>query len=197
MLGLMIASCCLAGIVVIMRRAQRPTSAHLVSLLVALDGSGESIRGRLAHLARRAKPDDPDGLRQWLQRSCALLQDYRGAWTHAGIRGPLRLDKKAFARLRGELGARDEVHHHAAYPGTPSYTVIALLLATRERPPALLAPGTQQLDEFLRVLGRLRLQAFDVLWLPGRDRRMTLRELIEHYPELFPLDAALSPVGGG
>ncbi|HEX6243759.1 MAG TPA: DUF1517 domain-containing protein [Polyangiales bacterium] len=194
-LSLLVASCCVAGILYIVRRAQRPTSQHLVSLLVALDASGHSIRGRLTQLARRARPDDPDGLRHWVQRSCALLLDCRRAWTHAGTRGPLRLDnQRAFARLRAELSARDEVHR-GAYPGMPSYTVIALLVATREPPPALLAPGPQQLDDFLRVLSRLRLQAFDVLCLPGQDRRMTLRELIEHYPELFPLDVQLSRAG--
>lgn len=194
LVGMLIASGCLGGIFYIVQRARRPPAAHLVSLLVALDASGESIKARLVQLARRAEPESDEGLRQWAQRCCALLLDQHGAWTHAGVYGPVPLlDKRGLAKWHGELGARDRAHH-AAYQGTPSYTVVALSIITREPPPPLAAPGHRELSDYLRHLPRLGLLGFEVLGLPRRSRRMTLRELIERYPELFPLDARLSRI---
>jgi Protein of unknown function (DUF1517) len=187
-LGMLVATGCIGGIAYIVRRAQRPPSLHLVSLLVALDASGESIKSRLSQPAPRAKLPTQEGLRQAVQRACGVLLEYHGAWTHAGTQGPMELlGARAFSKWRSELGTRGRAHH-ASYHGTHSYTVVGLLLSTRDRPPPLSAPGHRQVEDYLRALSRLHPEAFEVVCLPTRDRLMTLRELIDRYPELFPLD---------
>jgi hypothetical protein len=196
LIGMLVATGSLGGIVYIVRRAQRPAPLHLVSVLVALDATGASIKGRLAQLTQRSKLPNQD-LRQCMQRACGVLLDQHGAWTHAGTLGSVELaGARAFAKWRSELGSRDRVHH-ASYQGAASYTVVALLLSTRERPPSLAAPGRQQVEDYLRALARLHPQAFEVVCLPVREREMTLRELIDRYPELFPLDAYLSRANVG
>ena len=197
LIGMLVATGSLGGIVYIVRRAQRPAPLHLVSVLLALDATGAAIKGRLAQLSQRSKLPNQDGLRQSMQRACAVLLDHHGAWTHAGTLGSVELvGARAFAKWRSELGSRDRVHH-ASYQGSASYTVVALLVSTRERPPSLAAPGRQQVDDYLRALARLHPQAFEVVCLPAREREMTLRELIDRYPELFPLDAYLSRANAG
>jgi hypothetical protein len=189
---------CLGTVGFLYFRAQKkPQALYLSSLLLALDGSGESIKGRFDQLARRSKRKRRDALCLLAQRSCALLTEYRDAWTHAGSYPQLSVaDAAAFAQIANELWSRD-VEFERQYPGAASYTVVVLLFASHEPLPALMGTSGAEVDAQLRALAQLHPREFEVMWLPSQDRCLTLYELNERYPELGLLDTPANAVRWG
>lgn len=177
---------CIVGIALVCYRARQPASLSLVSVLVALDPRGESIKLELARLAKHARGKRSSGLKPLSHRACTLLTEYRETFTHAGALDRLALpDSAAFAAASNGVWARDA--ERAEYPGVPTYTVVALLFAVREAPAPLHAATRADVAQYLSVLAQLSPQHFELMWLPREDRCMTLQELFDRY--LAPLAA--------
>jgi uncharacterized membrane protein len=187
-IGMTLIAFCVAGIGFVFYRARRPRPLSLVSLLVALDPRGESIKTELTQLARRSARKRAGGLKQLSQRACALLAEYRETFTHAGaLDCDSVADSAAFAALSNGLWARDA--ERADYPGVPTYTLVALLFGVHEPPAPLSGTTRAAVAQYLGALAQLSPQQCEVMWLPSGDRCMTLQELFDRYPELAPLTA--------